>query len=183
MTRKVRTLGKSRLYQEERRTQSTRLSLIRVANNMFSNVRDLTDEAAQNGVLGNTGLSVASRFLGKQLNTGSQTKPHDSSGTLVFLVPKISAKFDRGHPLQGRQMQVRWVKIGDFRQITGYRPSRLCLSMSVTSRCSTKTAKRKITLTTPHRSPGILVFWCQKLGEIRTGSPRGSFSSSLVPTR
>jgi len=84
MTRKVRTLGKSRLYQEERRTQSTRLSLIRVANNMFSNVRDLTDEAAQNGVLGNTGLSVANRFLGKQLNTGSQTKPHDSSGTLVF---------------------------------------------------------------------------------------------------
>jgi len=39
MTRKVRTLGKSRLYQEERRTQSTRLSLIRVANNMFSNDR------------------------------------------------------------------------------------------------------------------------------------------------
>jgi len=31
-------------------------------------------------------------------------------------MPKISAKFDRGHPLRGRQMQVGWVKIGDFRQ-------------------------------------------------------------------
>ena len=37
-----------------------------------------------------------------------------------FLVPKISAKFDRGHPLRGHQMQVGWIKIGDFRQITGY---------------------------------------------------------------
>ena len=35
-------------------------------------------------------------------------------------MPKISAKFDRGHPLRLRQMQVEWVKIGDFRQITGY---------------------------------------------------------------
>ena len=32
----------------------------------------------------------------------------------------ISAKFERGHPLKGRQMQVGWVKIGDFRQIIGY---------------------------------------------------------------
>ena len=37
-----------------------------------------------------------------------------------FLLPKISAKFDRGHPLQGRQIQVGRVKIGDFRQIAGY---------------------------------------------------------------
>ena len=35
-------------------------------------------------------------------------------------MPKISAKFDWGQPLWGRQMQVGWVKIGDFRQITGY---------------------------------------------------------------
>jgi len=35
-------------------------------------------------------------------------------------MPKISAKFDPDHPLLGRQMQVGWVKIGDFRQITGY---------------------------------------------------------------
>ena len=37
-----------------------------------------------------------------------------------FLLPRISAKFDWGHPLRGRRMQVGWVKIGDFRQITGY---------------------------------------------------------------
>ena len=35
-------------------------------------------------------------------------------------MPKISAKFDRGHPLRGRRMQVGWVKIGDFRQIADY---------------------------------------------------------------
>ena len=37
----------------------------------------------------------------------------------------------------------------------------VCLSVrpSVTSRCSTKTAKRRITQTTPHDSP---VFWCQR---------------------
>jgi len=35
-------------------------------------------------------------------------------------MPKISAKFDRGHPIRGREMQVGCVKIGDFRQITGY---------------------------------------------------------------
>ena len=37
-----------------------------------------------------------------------------------FLKPKISAKFDRDHHLRGPQMQVGLVRIGDFRQITGY---------------------------------------------------------------
>jgi len=49
----------------------------------------------------------------------TQIAPHDIPATR-FLMPKISAKFDRGHPLRGRRMQVGWVKIGDFRQITGY---------------------------------------------------------------
>jgi len=56
----------------------------------------------------------------KRQNRGSQnntTRWHRESS---FLMLKISAKFDRGHPLRGRRMQVRWVKIGDFRQITGY---------------------------------------------------------------
>jgi len=35
-------------------------------------------------------------------------------------MPKISAKFDRGHTQRGRQMQVRRVKIGDIGQIPGY---------------------------------------------------------------
>jgi len=42
----------------------------------------------------------------KRLNVGSH-KQHRT-------------KFDWGHPLRGRQMQVGWVKIGDFRQISGY---------------------------------------------------------------
>ena len=50
----------------------------------------------------------------KRQNVGSHKQHHS------FLVPKISAKFDQGHPLRGRQMQVGWVKIGDFRQIAGY---------------------------------------------------------------
>ena len=63
-------------------------------------------------------LSVTSRCSTKTAKQRiTQTKPHDSAGTIVFLTPKISAKFDPGHPLRGRQMQAGWVKIGDFRQI------------------------------------------------------------------
>ena len=46
----------------------------------------------------------------------------------------------------------------------------LCLTsvcLSITSRCSTKMAKRRITQTKPHDTPGTLVFWCQR-------SPRNS---------
>jgi len=35
---------------------------------------------------------------------------------------------------------------------------RLSVCLSVTSRCSTKTAKRRITQTTPRDSPGTVVF-------------------------
>ena len=41
--------------------------------------------------------------------------------------------------------------------------------MSVTSRSSTKTAKRRITQTTPHDTPGSLVFWCQRSPRNSTG--------------
>ena len=40
---------------------------------------------------------------------------------------------------------------------------------SVTSRCSTKTAKDRITQTTPHDSPGSLVFCCQRSPRNSTG--------------
>ena len=46
---------------------------------------------------------------------------------------------------------------------------RLCLCLSVTSRCSTKTAKRRITQITPHNTPGSLVFWCQRRPRNSTG--------------
>ena len=45
----------------------------------------------------------------------------------------------------------------------------LCLCLSVTSRSSTKTAKRRITQTKPHDSSGILVFSCQKSPRNSTG--------------
>ena len=66
-------------------------------------------------------VSVTSRCSTKTAKrritqTNTSRYPRESS----FLVPKISAKFDRGHPLRGRQMQVGWVKICDFRQISGY---------------------------------------------------------------
>ena len=47
----------------------------------------------------------------------------------------------------------------------------LCLCPSVTSRSSTKTAKRRITQTTPHDTSGTLVFDAKDLREIRRGSP------------
>ena len=46
---------------------------------------------------------------------------------------------------------------------------RLSVCQSVTSRCSTKTAKRRITQITPHDSPGTLVFCCQRSPRNSTG--------------
>ena len=43
----------------------------------------------------------------------TQITPHDSPLT-SFLTPKFIAKFERDHPLRGRQMQVGWVKIDTF---------------------------------------------------------------------
>ena len=45
----------------------------------------------------------------------------------------------------------------------------VCLCLSVTSRSSTKTAKRRITQTTPHDSPGTLVFCRQRSPRNSTG--------------
>jgi len=47
----------------------------------------------------------------------------------------------------------------------------VCLSASVTSRSSTKTAKHRITETTSHDSPETLVFQSPFLREILPGSP------------
>ena len=56
----------------------------------------------------------------KRQNVGSHKQTTRYAKDSSFLMPKISVKFDRGHPLRGRQMHVGWVKIADFRQITGY---------------------------------------------------------------
>jgi len=46
----------------------------------------------------------------------------------------------------------------------------VCVRLSVTSRCSTKTAKHRITQTKPHDSPGTLVLDARDLREIPPGS-------------
>jgi len=52
---------------------------------------------------------------------------------------------------------------------------RVSVRLSVTSRCSTKTAKRRITHTTPYDSSGSLVSDAKDLCEIRPGSlPAGA---------
>jgi len=50
-----------------------------------------------------------------------------------------------------------------------YASAVLAVPPSVTSRCSTKTTKRKITQTTSHDTPGSLVFWCQRSPRNSTG--------------
>ena len=54
---------------------------------------------------------------------------------------------------------------------TSHGPVSVCVSVSVsdTSRCSTKTTQRRITQTTPHDSPGTLVFCCQRSPRNSTG--------------
>jgi len=52
---------------------------------------------------------------------------------------------------------------------TSHGPVFVCVRPSVTSRSSTKTAKRRITQTTPHDTPGSLVFWCQRSPRNSTG--------------
>jgi len=49
----------------------------------------------------------------------TQSTPHDSPMTR-FLMPNIMTKFERNHPLRGRQMQVGSVKIRHFRRKTRY---------------------------------------------------------------
>ena len=64
------------------------------------------------------------------------------------------------------------IQIGFYRAMlrirgTSHGPVSVCLS--VTSRSSTKTAKRRITQTTPHDSPGTLVFGRQRSPRNSTG--------------
>jgi len=69
-------------------------------------------------------LSQAGVLL-KRINVGSQKQHRTIAQGLLFSVAKDLPKFYRGHPVGGRQMQVGWVKISDFRQITG------CISKTV----------------------------------------------------
>ena len=80
----------------------------------------------------------------------------------LVLFPSFFAVFD----------SLSWISISFYRAMlcirgTSHGPVSVCLS--VTSRCSTKTAKRRITQTTPHDSEGTLVFRCQKSPRNSTG--------------
>jgi len=60
-------------------------------------------------------LSVTSRCSTKTAKRRiTKTTPDDTPRDSSFLMPKISAKFDRGHPLRGRRMQVGWSKSATF---------------------------------------------------------------------
>jgi len=37
-----------------------------------------------------------------------------------LLLPKILAKFQRGHPQRGRQLEMGKVQVGNFRQVSHY---------------------------------------------------------------
>jgi len=50
--------------------------------------------------------------LQKRPNTWSHKQNRTIAQEFYFLMRKISVKFDRGHPIRGRQMQMGWVKIG-----------------------------------------------------------------------
>ena len=63
-------------------------------------------------------LSITLRYCIKTAKHRiTKIMPHDSPGTR-FLTPKVTAKFERDHPIRGRQMQVGWVKIGHLRKCT-----------------------------------------------------------------
>ena len=64
----------------------------------------------------------------KRLNVGLRKQHHTIAQDFRFLTPKLSAKFDRDQPLRGRQMQVKWVEIGELRLPTG------CISKTVQDR-------------------------------------------------
>ena len=68
-------------------------------------------------------LSVRPSQVGvllKRLNVVSHKQHHTIAQGLYFSEAKDLREIRPGSPLQERQMQVGWVKIGDFRQIAGY---------------------------------------------------------------
>jgi len=75
-----------------------------------------------------------------------------------FRITKVIAQTRRGKRFYRAMLCIRG---------TSHEPMSVSVCLSDTSRSATKTAKRRITQTTPHDSSGTLVFWCQR-------SPRNS---------
>jgi len=64
-------------------------------------------------------LSQAGVVL-KWLKVGTRKQRHMAAQGLVFCCQMILLKVEQGQPQRERQMQVGWVKVGKFRQITCY---------------------------------------------------------------
>ena len=103
-------------------------------------------------------------------------------GDIIFILSKIKnlnftsrAKDQHASPCQF--CQSKGCRYGDLTVFTArcYASAVLAMALcpsvcpSVTSRCSTKTAKRRITQTRPHDSPGTLVFRSQRSPRNSTG--------------
>jgi len=65
-------------------------------------------------------LSAQAGVVLKRQNVGSYKQHHTIVQELQFSSAKDPLEIRPGSPPTGAQMQVGWVKIGDFRQITGY---------------------------------------------------------------
>jgi len=78
---------------------------------------------------------------------------------LVRFLRYVRASACATHALRRHYVTAIWIRF--YRAmlcIRGYSHGPVSVCLSVTSRCSTKTAKRRITQTTPHDSPETLVF-------------------------
>ena len=104
---------------------------------------------------------IESRFGGRRVGLGN----HDFTDGVQICLPLEFAR-------RGGVCQIRWTLVFTARCYASAVLAMglcLCLSVSVTSRSYTKTAKRRITQTTPHDSPGTLVFRRQRSPRNSTG--------------
>jgi len=95
------------------------------------------------------------------------TRPHNCTrwpGTIRTCTFRLAG---RGRPVHLTRFTARCYASA----VTSHGPVSVsvCVGLSVTSRCSTKTAKRRITKIKPHDSTGTLVFWRQRSPRNSTG--------------
>jgi len=65
-------------------------------------------------------LSVTRRYCSKTAKRRIMQPRHTITMDSSLLTPKISTKFQRGHPQQKRHIEMGYVQIGDFRPISRY---------------------------------------------------------------
>jgi len=112
-------------------------------------------------------LSSITNFFADELVSSANLLTFSSSNT-QFLLIVLKKQLDRHSTSSAYSLGMwflvlafHWFFLSRDAMLARYVPSsRVCLS--VTRRCSTETAKHRITQTTPHDSPGTLVFWRQR---------------------